>query len=181
MNYIEYKSNDGRNKTLSIKRYLDGIKPYKKDIINNLKKPDTRKFNQQMSIDFISSKDTDKESVIHSKSDNTEFIISDNTDKVINEPFESLLKRYKTGLETSTTVSDSIFDCVHLLYQKCLIINTNGGESYIDSPDWIKGQKTTTKSINIYDNKYFLYAATLALNQKEIRKNSERMTKINLP
>ena len=42
-NYIEYESNGDRNKTLSIKEYLDVIKPYLKDIINNLQKSDTWK------------------------------------------------------------------------------------------------------------------------------------------
>ena len=36
-NYIEYESNDDRNKTLSVKEYLEEIKPCFKDIINNLK------------------------------------------------------------------------------------------------------------------------------------------------
>ena len=36
-NYIEYKGNSDRNKTLSIKEYLDEIRLYLKDIINNLK------------------------------------------------------------------------------------------------------------------------------------------------
>ena len=35
-NYIEYESNGDRNKTLSIKEYLDKVRPYLKDIINNL-------------------------------------------------------------------------------------------------------------------------------------------------
>ena len=41
-NYIEYKSN-GDRKTLSVKKYFSKIRPYLKDIMNNLKKSDTRK------------------------------------------------------------------------------------------------------------------------------------------
>ena len=40
-NYIEYESKGDRNKTLSTGEYLNKIKPYLKDIINNLKKSDT--------------------------------------------------------------------------------------------------------------------------------------------
>ena len=36
-NYTEYENNGDRNKTLSIKEYLNKIRPYLKDIINNLK------------------------------------------------------------------------------------------------------------------------------------------------
>ena len=39
--YIEYESNGDRNKTLSVEEYLNNIRPYLKDIINDLKKSDT--------------------------------------------------------------------------------------------------------------------------------------------
>ena len=42
-NYIEYESNGERNKTLSVEEYLIKIRPYLKDIINNLKKSDAWK------------------------------------------------------------------------------------------------------------------------------------------
>ena len=41
LNYIEYKSNSDRNKTLSVEEYLNKIKSHLKDIMNNLKKSDT--------------------------------------------------------------------------------------------------------------------------------------------
>ena len=37
-NYIEYESNDERNKALSVEEYLNKIRSYLKYIINNLKK-----------------------------------------------------------------------------------------------------------------------------------------------
>ena len=40
-NYIEYKSNDDKNRILSAEEYLDKIRPYLRDIINDLKQPDT--------------------------------------------------------------------------------------------------------------------------------------------
>ena len=39
-NYIEYKSNNDRNKALLDEEYLNKIRPYLKEIINNLKKSD---------------------------------------------------------------------------------------------------------------------------------------------
>ena len=39
-NYIEYENNGDRNKTLSVEEYLNKIRPYLKDIINNVKKTD---------------------------------------------------------------------------------------------------------------------------------------------
>ena len=72
-----------------------------------------------ITINFISSKDNDDEHVLHSKSDNTQIMINDKADEVIEELFQSLLPRYQIGLETSMKDSDFIFDCVHLLYHKC--------------------------------------------------------------
>ena len=44
-NYIEYESKNGRNKTLSVEKHLNKIRPYLNHIINNLKKSKHRKFN----------------------------------------------------------------------------------------------------------------------------------------
>ena len=42
-NYIEYKSNGDKNRILSVEEYLDKVIPCLKDIVNDLKKPDTWK------------------------------------------------------------------------------------------------------------------------------------------
>ena len=64
----------------------------------------------------MSSKDSDEERVMYSKSYNTEIINGNKADKVIEEIFKSLLSRYQIGLEKSMKGSDFIFDCVYLLY-----------------------------------------------------------------
>ena len=58
-----------------------------KNIINNLKKFDPWKTQLTIAINFIFFKDTDKERVIHSKSDSIEFMIYDNANEVIKNPF----------------------------------------------------------------------------------------------
>ena len=73
--------------------------------------------------------------------------------------------------------SNFIFDSVQLMYYKCHSITFKRGVSYIDSPDWIKKCKTTKNPKNMYDE-YFQYAATLALNYKEIKWNSEIVSNI---
>ena len=67
---------------IEIKPY-QSIKSYMKDIMNNLKKFDTCKSQLTIAINFISSKDTDEERVMHSKSDNIEIIIPDKADEVM--------------------------------------------------------------------------------------------------
>ena len=63
------------------------------------------KFNQQQQQLTLSSKDNDKECVMHSR-DNIDIMINDKTDEVIEELFQSLLPRYQTGLKTSMKGSD---------------------------------------------------------------------------
>ena len=64
-NYIEYKSNSHRNKTLTVEEYLIKITPYLKDTIHNLKKPDEWKTQLTIAINLISSRDNDEEGVMH--------------------------------------------------------------------------------------------------------------------
>ena len=71
--------------------------------------------------------------------------------------------------------SNFIFDCVHVLYYKCYEINLNCSGSYIDSPDWIKKKITTINPVN--DN-CFKYAATFALDHKEIGTHPQRILKM---
>ena len=60
-----------------------------------LKKSDSWKIKLTMAVNFISSKDTDEEFVMHSKSDNMEIMIGDKSDEVIEKRFQSLLSRYQ--------------------------------------------------------------------------------------
>ena len=55
----------------------------KKNIINDLRKSDTWKIELTVAINFISSKDNDKEHVMHSKSNNIEIMTYHKTYEVI--------------------------------------------------------------------------------------------------
>ena len=134
------KSNGDINKTLSVKKFLNKISPYSKDIINNLKKSDIWKIHLPIANNFISSKDSDEEYVMHSKSDNKEIMTNDEADEVAKALFGSLKNIYLNNLE-SMKGSKLVFDYVQLLYYKCHKINLSRGESYRDSPDWIKNKK----------------------------------------
>ena len=97
-NYIKFKSSSDENQTLSIKKYIEEIKPYLKDIINNLKKPATWKIQLTIGINFLSSIDGNGDFASHSKSDNLKIMIVKETNKVIEEFFKLTLSRYQTGL-----------------------------------------------------------------------------------
>ena len=115
-NYIEYKSNGDKDKTLSIKDYLDEIKPYLNDIINDHKTQGEWKIKLTMKINFFSSKDSAETRTMYSLSDNMEVVMGIKTDKIIEDFFDSFLQRYQKGLEESMRGSEFIFDNVDSLY-----------------------------------------------------------------
>ena len=100
-NYIEYKSNG--EKILSIKDYLDEINPHLSDMINDNKTQGEWNINLTIVINFFSSKDSEK---ICTKSDNMEILIGNETDEIIENLFDSLLKRHQKGLEESMKGSE---------------------------------------------------------------------------
>ena len=69
-----------------------------------------------ISISFISSKGSDESRNMHTKSDNMEIIMGSETNNIIEEICESLLQKYKEGLEESMRGSEFIFDSADLLY-----------------------------------------------------------------
>ena len=93
--HIECESICDRNKTLSVQKYINKIRTYLKDIINDIKKSDTWKIQLTIAINFISSKGNDEKRLMHSKSDNIEIMSNDKANKVGEKHFESLLNRYQ--------------------------------------------------------------------------------------
>ena len=160
-NYIEYKSNGDKDKTLSIKDYLDEIKPYLNDIINDHKTQGEWKIKLTMKINFYSSKDSAETRTMYSPSDNMEVVMDIETDKIIEDFFDSFLQRYQKGLEESMRGSKFIFDNVDSLYYTLHKIRKNRGGSYIDSPKWLKNKKATINPKS-NDDKCFQYAITVA-------------------
>ena len=67
--------NIGRIKILSIEGYLNKIRPYLKNTLNNLKKSSFSKIHSLIAINFISYKDNDEKRVMHSKNDKIELMI----------------------------------------------------------------------------------------------------------
>ena len=97
-----------------------------KDFINNVKKFDASKIQLKIAINFMSFKDTDKECLMNSKSDNIEIMINVKVDQVIHELFRSLLSQYQVSLETMKG-SNFILDHDNLPYCKHHKMNSNCG------------------------------------------------------
>ena len=123
--YTKYKVKTDRNRRLSVEEYLNKIRPYLRDVINEWK------IQLKIANNFIFSLDNDEECVIYSKIDTIETMINDEADEIKEDPFELRKNRYQINLELMRG-SEFVFDYVHLMYYKCHEINPNcGGHIFI--------------------------------------------------
>ena len=114
---------------------------------------------------------------MHSNSGNIKLTPDNDANDVIDKLFKSVRSIYQENLETSMKESYFIFDSVQLLYHKYHKVNFDRGDSYIDSPNWIKKKKATINPKN-RDDECFQYAATVALNYEETESYLERVSNI---
>ena len=129
-------------------------------------------------INFISLKPGSNETrIMHTRSDDEEFMKGSDTDEVIKLLFESLLQKYEENLQDKMRGLDFEFDDIKFLYYNFNKTSINRGVSYIDSPKWLKDKKSINTKNNDY--KYLQYAVTLALNLDNIDNHPERISKIN--
>ena len=96
--YIPYERIRDKDKIPTIKEYLDMIRPYLSDIINDHKTQGERKIQLIIAINFISSKDSNETRTMHTNSDNIKIVIGNEMDETIEEFFKSLLQRYQEVL-----------------------------------------------------------------------------------
>ena len=114
---------------------------------------------------------------MYTRSDNIEIMFGDDNDDIIEQLFESLLKKYEENLQNKMRGSEFEFDGLNFLYYDFNKTSINRGGSSIDSPKWLKDKKSTINSKN-NDDKCFQYAVILALNLDTIKKDPQRVSKI---
>ena len=161
---------------MSPEEYFDIIRPYLSNMINH-KTQSEWKIQLKMQINFISSKDSNGTSNMHTKSDNIEIIIGSKTNDILGELCESLLRNYQKSLEESMRVSEFVRDGIDLLYYDLRKLDLKRGGSYTDSPEWLKNKKATI-SLKNNDRNWFQCSLTIALNHKQIKSYPERISKI---
>ena len=177
-NFVEYKSNSKKDKSISITRYLNNIREHLRKLINDKRKKGEWKIQLIMKINFISSKSFIETRDMHSKSDNIEIMVGVDHNEIIKSLFNSLLQRYQKGLEESMRGSDFVFDYVESLNYIFHKVELKRAGSYIESPKWIKNKKATINPQNKDDDKCFQYAVTIALNYDKIGDHPERVSKV---
>ena len=113
-NYIQYESKGDNIST--VEEYLALIEPCLRELMNYYKNKGEWKIQFAAQINFISLKpDSDETRVMHTRSDNEEFMNGSDADEII-KLFEFLLKRYQENLQEKMRGSDFAFDGVNFLY-----------------------------------------------------------------
>ena len=175
-NYLEYRSEG--NDSLSFVEYLNLIKPYLNDLINDKKDKGEWKLQLTAQINFISQRrGSDETRVVHTRSVCEEFMSGSETEEIVEKLFRSLLQRYQDNLNEKMRGSDFIFNGVNYLFYDFNRVSISKGGSYIESPKWFKDKKCTVNQKN-NDKKCFQYATTLALNFNKINKHPQRISRI---
>ena len=114
-NYIEYSSRGDRYKNLSPEEYLDMIRPYLRDLMNNHKP--TEKINNNannsdtergewkiqiiMQNNCISTRNFEDTRTIYSASKPVETFMGSDTNEAIGKLFNTLLQRFQQAIKTS--------------------------------------------------------------------------------
>ena len=129
-------------------------------------------------INFVSLKPGSHETrIMHTRSDNEEFMNGDDTNEIVKRLFESFLQKYEENLQNKMKRSGFEFNGVNFLYYDFNKISLYRGGSYLDSPKWLKDKKSTINPKNNY-HECSQYAVTLALNLDNIDNHLERISKI---
>ena len=94
---MEHESRGDKDNNLFLEQYLNIIRPYLRDMIDNHKAHSDWKISNQlvMKITFVSSLDADEIRIMHTKSNNIGFMSGTETNDVLNELFKSFLRRYQ--------------------------------------------------------------------------------------
>ena len=163
---MEYTSIGDRYENLSPKKYLNVIRPYLRDLINE-HKPTVElnnnnnnnnndnnnraewKIQLTMQNNCISTRSFKGTRTMYTKSEPIEIFMGSNTEDVIDRLFNTLLQRFQNAQKASNERgSEFIPDSVELLYYHFKGIDIRRAESYIMSQFWIATKKATTNPKN---------------------------------
>ena len=172
-NYIEYTSKADKYENLLPKEYLNVIRPYLRNLINDhetiIELNNNNDTNATTNIDraemkiqliitnnFISVKDFEDTRTICPASTPVEIFMGSDTENIIDTLFNTILDKIQQAMETSNERGSGFtHDSVGLSYYHFQRINIRRGGSYITSPDWMVNKKATINPKNEKDNESF--------------------------
>ena len=131
-NYLEYGS-EGSN-SLSFTEYLDLIKPYLEDLINEKKNKGEWKLQLTAKISFVSLKSYSHETrLMHTRNNAAEFMNGSETEEIIGSLYRSLLQNCNYNLQEKMKGFDFVFNGINYCYYDLDRVSICKGGSYIDS------------------------------------------------
>ena len=180
-NYKYYESRGDKDKKLSIEQYLDVIKPYLSDLINDHKAIETSsnewKIQINMHINFVSSNDTGEIRTVFVWSDNEEIRLGNETDDIVKRLISSFLNNYQKEEIILKNGSNFVFESVDLLSYHIHKTSLKRENSYIKSSEWLINKRVTINPKN-KDDKCFQYSIAVALNHQNFENHPERISNI---
>ena len=111
---MQYESKG--DKILTLKKYLNLIEKYVKELIEEYKLKGEWKVQLTMQVNFLSLRPgSDENRIMYTRSDNVEIMIGDDNDDIdiIEQLFESLLQKYEGNLQNKMRGSEFEFDGVN--------------------------------------------------------------------
>ena len=169
--YKYYESRGDKDKKLSIEQYLDVIKPYLSDLINDHKAIETSsnewKIQINMHINFVSSNDTGEIRTVFVWSDNEEIRLGNETDDIVKRLINSFLNNYQKEELILRNGSNFVFEGVGLLSYH--IHKTSLKRK---SLEWVANAIINPKNV---DDRCFEYSIVVALHHKEFKNHPERI------
>ena len=130
-----------------------------------------------MKIKVISSRNFIESRDMYSKSDNFEIMSGSNTNEIIRDLFNSILKRYQGGLHESMRGSEFVFDYAESLNYIFHKVDLKRLGSHIETPELLKNNGATINCQND-DDKCFQYAITIALNYDKTENHHQRVNNV---
>ena len=181
-----YKYNESRcdnDKKLSVTQYLNMIKPYLSDLINDQKAIENNsngwKIQINMYVNFVSSSDNGENRTIFVWSYNEGIRLGDinETDDINKRLINSFLNNSQKEKIISRNGSNFVSESVDLLPYRIHKKSLKRGNSYVKSSVWLINKRATINPKN-KDDKCFQYSITVALNHQNIENHPERISNI---
>ena len=147
----------------------------------NKKKLETRKEQKVQLIIamlFKNVQDPSKKYILYVKSRHIPLHYGDDVKDSISKLYNIFLENYENEENVLRTGSNFVFDSIDPTYVKNYKIKARSGSSYIETPKWISDKKATMNPNNTKDECCFAWAITAALHHEEIKKDSQRITKL---
>ena len=173
-NYQIYTCRGDKERNMYKTNYLEKIKPYLIPLTDK-KKVSNQKIQLDIEINLVHLTKSDR-IAFYVKSKNIECHLSDNSEDILNQLFDLLLKYFNDKLLICRTDSSYVFENVEGISIHFHKIDLRRGSSYIPTPEWLENKKAAINPKNMKANYCFAYAVTIAIFHKEIGSNLDRIS-----